>query len=85
MTTPEAAVALVNADQNALVVNPDENEHCRRHRPHSHRSRLGAELIAGEGREKLEERYSINKVVARIEELMGAAFAQEREQMTVGV
>jgi glycosyltransferase involved in cell wall biosynthesis len=84
VTTPEAAVALVNADRNALVVNPDENE-IAAGIDRIFTDPALARSLAGEGREKLEERYSINKVVARIEELMGAAFAQEREKMTVGV
>jgi len=84
VTTLEAASTLIKPDQNAAVVNPSENDIA-----------MGvdriltnpeyASAIAAEGRAMLEERYSINKVIARVEELMDMARSQEPRHETVGV
>jgi phosphatidylinositol alpha-1,6-mannosyltransferase len=77
VTTPEAASALVVADQNAAVVNADETSLA------DGIDRVlndpdFARAIASEGRAKIEERYSVSKVMARIQEMVGAIQWQER-------
>jgi len=77
VTTPEAAPALVIPDQDAAVVHADEASIA------AGIERVLADpdfarAIAGEGRARLKERYSVNKVMARIEEKMGAIQWQER-------
>lgn len=71
VTTPEAAPALVHADRDAAVVDADEASIAAGidrilTNPDFARS------IAGEGRARLEDRYSIGKTIARIEEMMNA-------------
>jgi glycogen synthase len=77
VTTPNAAPALVHADQDAAVVVADEASIVAGierilNDPEFARS------IACDGRARLEERYSIGKVVARINEVMGAVQTQEQ-------
>jgi glycosyltransferase involved in cell wall biosynthesis len=82
VTTPHAAPGLVRPNEDALIVNADEAgivagiEHILND-PGFARS------IAAEGRARLEERYSISKVVAKIEEVMGAAAQQDRTIATL--
>jgi glycosyltransferase involved in cell wall biosynthesis len=82
VTTSEAAVALVNADKNALMVEAEESSIAAGVERIMNEPDL-ARSLAAEGREKLEERYSITKVVARIEELLGASLEQDRAPMTM--
>ncbi len=72
VATPDAAPALIKGDQDAAIVSADEASLA------AGIERIltdpdFARAIAGEGHAKLEERYSINKVIARIEVVMGAA------------
>jgi len=78
LATPEAAPALIVPDQNAAVVNADEAS-LAAGVDRILRNPEFARAIASEGRAKLEERYSITKVVARIHEVMGTTVAQERQ------
>lgn len=77
VTTPNAASALVRPDQDAAVVNADES--CIATAIERVLSDPDfARSIASEGRARIQERYSINKVVSRIDEVMGANQAQEK-------
>jgi glycosyltransferase involved in cell wall biosynthesis len=91
VTTPEAAKALAIADQNAAVVNADEAS-IAAGIDRILKNPDFARAIAADGRSQIEERYSIRKVVARIEEVMGTPAAQvetvaaeERQPESVGV
>jgi glycogen synthase len=86
LTTPEAAPALVRPDMDAAVVAP--NESCLAEGiDRILKNPDFASEIAGEGRTRLEDRYNINKVVARIEEAMGVlpVYVPEQQAELVGV
>jgi glycosyltransferase involved in cell wall biosynthesis len=77
VATSEAASSLISADQNAMVVTADENS-IAAGIDRVLTDPVYANNIVSNGRAQLEERYSINKVVAHIEEVMGTAQMQER-------
>jgi glycosyltransferase involved in cell wall biosynthesis len=82
VATSEAASSLISADQNAAVVTADENS-IAAGIDRVLTDPLFANSIVSNGRAQLEERYSINKVVAHIEEVMGTAQVQERAAAAV--
>ncbi len=77
VATYEAAPALVRHEHDCLLTETNEKSLAS-----GIQRVLGdpdfAAAIAGRGRAKLEERYSVNKVVSRIEELMGVREAVEQ-------
>ncbi|MBN2021575.1 MAG: glycosyltransferase family 4 protein [Pirellulales bacterium] len=82
VTTPDAAPALVRADRDALVVNADDASIA------AGVERIltdpgFARAIASEGRSRLEDRYDVNKMVARIAEMLGAAPSRARMPASV--
>ncbi len=84
LTTPEAAPALVHADRDAAVVNADEASIIEGIERILNDPDF-ARAIAEEGHARREERYSISKVVTRIEEATNTAKTQEQTLATVEV
>jgi len=84
LTTPEAAPALIHADRDAAVVNADETSILAGIERILNDPDF-ARAIAEEGHARLEERYSIAKVVTRIEEATASSKTQEQTLATVEV
>ena len=84
LVTSNAAPGLVRGDQDALMVDADESAIVAGVERILNNPDF-ARGIAAEGRSRLEDRYSIGKVITRIEEAMGATTTQERTLATVEV
>lgn len=82
IVTTEAAPALVRADVDAAVVTPDEAG-IAEGIDHILQDPDYARIIANGGRARLEERYSVSKVIARIQEAMQIQVGQSQPNIRV--